>query len=281
MFDFDNFKEEVLEDYNRKRKNGQLNTKLEHPSPANLRDYALQRYHEGLKGEDLIIFQEYFNANTSQENLERNIKNIDLGKLKSVQNLLVGNTKQPDELIIKLIAVLINFEKRPYSNWKNLKETNTTEKKTGIKSNKVELLLTHTKTQNIWIKNVYIFIIVILLVVATSIYFSVNFFRPAECMYWNGENYTLIKCTDTTNNHNKIPLENNLYQNFKKITRTDTLTETHEGRVWYSKIKNKVEFFTLPGFHPIHKDRMLKPATVYIIEKYRDTTLVNIPSEIK
>jgi len=48
----------------------------------------------------------------------------------------------------------------------------------------------------------------------------------------------------------------------------DLSPKTDKNKVWYSKIDSEVEFFTKPGFHPLHKDKPLKPATSYIIEKY-------------
>jgi len=49
---------------------------------------------------------------------------------------------------------------------------------------------------------------------------------------------------------------------------SDTLTKNSLGKVWYSKIDGKVEFFTSAGFHPVHIDRRLKPLTDYMIKKY-------------
>jgi len=39
---------------------------------------------------------------------------------------------------------------------------------------------------------------------------------------------------------------------FKKITRKNTITLRSIGKVWYSKIKNKVELFTDTGYNPVH-----------------------------
>ena len=114
MFEFDIFREEVLADYTNKRNEGTLPTSLENPSPANLRNYALYLYCKGLNKEDRIVFEEYFNSNVKVDDLEKAINTTELGKLKSVQNFLNGTTRNPDEIIAKLLAVLIDFKPRPF-----------------------------------------------------------------------------------------------------------------------------------------------------------------------
>ncbi len=89
-----------------------------------------------------------------------------------------------------------------------------------------------------------------------------------QCMYWDGEKYIAIHCDEVDPQLDIIALNSEKQQQFKRITRKDTLTKDHVNKVWYSKINTEVEFFTCPGLHPVHPHRSLKAATEYIIEKY-------------
>lgn len=88
------------------------------------------------------------------------------------------------------------------------------------------------------------------------------------CMYWTGDHYQPIPCTQKMSNTLVIALDSILIKKFRKITQPDTITYNAKGAVWYSKINNNVEFFTADGVHPIVTDRHLKPITNYMIDKY-------------
>lgn len=88
------------------------------------------------------------------------------------------------------------------------------------------------------------------------------------CMYWADYHYQPIPCNKKVPNTLVIALDSAKLRNFKKITLPDTITYRSRGHVWYSKIDNKIEFFTADGKHPIVFDRPLKPISVHIIDKY-------------
>lgn len=87
-------------------------------------------------------------------------------------------------------------------------------------------------------------------------------------MYWNGVEYMLTTAQDRNPKHAVIPMYTVQFKYFKKITRPDTLNlDNGLNKVWYSKHRNKVEFFTMDGTNPDnHKE--LKPASKVILEKY-------------
>lgn len=96
-------------------------------------------------------------------------------------------------------------------------------------------------------------------------------------MYWTGDDYKAISCNDKVENASILALDATKVRTFKKIALTDTITRHSLGYVWYSKIDNKLEFFTSDGFHPTNDDRRLKPLTEYIINRYLSGN--NKPSE--
>lgn len=86
-------------------------------------------------------------------------------------------------------------------------------------------------------------------------------------MYWNGERF--IKTTESYlgSEFKVIPINENQINYFRKITTPDSLTSSSLGKVWYSKHKNVVEFFTSDGVNP-DNGKELKPLTQYILDKY-------------
>lgn len=96
---------------------------------------------------------------------------------------------------------------------------------------------------------------------------------PDGCMYWTGTEYKAVDCDVQIKDAQVIALNQQKLDHFKKITLPDTMTFNSLKRVWYSKINNEVEFFTSKGKHPVNGDKILKPVTIYILEKYGNKML--------
>lgn len=114
MSTFDKFKKAVREAYLEKKSLEVLPDELNTPSPANLREYSLIRLHDQLSQDDINVFKNYFSRQNKDESIETAIKYANLGKLRSLQNFIIGETLAPSERIVKMVAILIDFPKRPY-----------------------------------------------------------------------------------------------------------------------------------------------------------------------
>jgi len=114
MSTFELFKNAVRNSYREKKSLDELPDKLMRPSPANLRAYSLIRLAQGLSPEDLNVFESYFNPIRKYDDIELAIRKVDLNLLRSLQNFMIGHTEDPNDEIIKILAILINFQKRPY-----------------------------------------------------------------------------------------------------------------------------------------------------------------------
>jgi hypothetical protein len=88
------------------------------------------------------------------------------------------------------------------------------------------------------------------------------------CMYWKEDHYEPVACNQKISNARLIALDTMRLKNLRKITRPDTITYQAIGKVWYSKIAGKFEFYTSGGEHPVVFSRELRPITAYIIDKY-------------
>ncbi|MCK7553970.1 hypothetical protein MKQ70_02680 [Chitinophaga sedimenti] len=89
-----------------------------------------------------------------------------------------------------------------------------------------------------------------------------------SCMYWAQDHYEPIPCGQKIPGARIIALDSIRLKNFRRITRPDTISYQSKGKVWYSKISGKVEFYTWGGEHPVVFDYRLKPVTKYIIDTY-------------
>lgn len=114
MSTFDKFKKAVREAYLEKKSLEVLPDELNTPSPANLREYSLIRLHEQLSQDDINVFKNYFSRHNKDESIETAIKYANLGKLRSLQNFIIGETLAPSEKIVKMVAILIDFPRRPF-----------------------------------------------------------------------------------------------------------------------------------------------------------------------
>lgn len=86
------------------------------------------------------------------------------------------------------------------------------------------------------------------------------------CMYWHEDHYEPVACDQKIPYTTVIALDVEKLKHFRKITRPDTITYDAVGKVWYSKIKGKMEYYTWAGEHPEVSGYQLKPITPYIID---------------
>lgn len=95
-----------------------------------------------------------------------------------------------------------------------------------------------------------------------------GFTEEKKCMYWDDSEYKLADCESKHPYHNLRPIDTVLFNQFKRITRKDTLTvQNAYGKTWYSKYNGEVAFFTMDGKDP-DNGRELRSSTPYIIYKY-------------
>lgn len=295
MFDFDRFKSEVYNDYISKKEMASLPSRMGNPTPANLRDYAIHCLNKGLTLDDKIVFQEFFNEELKYEDLEKAIKKTDLGKLKTIQYYLIGKTKNPDEIIVKLMAVLTDYQPRPFYLWKDKysekfldqavepkklnptipQQTLDSDTKPDNREQEVNINEMDNK-KHAWFNKKTIASSIGGIALLSIGYIAAHQSKSIDCAYWNGEQFISVDCSEANVNHEIIHIKDKAILSIKKITQPDTLTKKDTYKVWYSKTNHKIEFFTAPGYHPIYREKPLKPATSYIIEKYSIDTTVSV-----
>ena len=121
MFEFEEFKKEVISNFRELLSQHELDLKLENPTPGNLRDLSLKLFANGLSKEDTQVFQDFFNPTKRYDDLETSIRRFPLDKLKPLKNFITAKTSNPDENIVKLLAILTQFGPRPFHKWRELR----------------------------------------------------------------------------------------------------------------------------------------------------------------
>jgi len=99
------------------------------PTPAQLRNLCVLLLDQGLSNADEGIFNLFFQVKEG-ENLRRSIENFDVEKFKAVKNFLTGKNTKTNPNSLNLIAVLVNFNPRPFS--KFIQQGATVVKKTAV-----------------------------------------------------------------------------------------------------------------------------------------------------
>lgn len=111
---FAQFKEEVFALYQAKKIRQELDDQLVNPSPAKLRNYCLIRLSEGLPPEDIEVFQKFFDPLKREKNLEDAITKYNTGYLKALQKFALNITQDPEDRVVKLFAILVDYQPRPF-----------------------------------------------------------------------------------------------------------------------------------------------------------------------
>lgn len=88
------------------------------------------------------------------------------------------------------------------------------------------------------------------------------------CVVWNEDHYEPSGCSSRVNIVARFQLDTATIRQLRRVTLPDTITRNSIKKLWYAKIDGQIEYFTAPGFHPLHPDRVLKPLTLYMYNKY-------------
>src|SRR5690606_10483079 len=97
MFEFDQFQEEVLDAYLRKKASGDLPSQLSTLKRANLRNYIRGRVARGYDKRDDAVLKEYFNPDNEFDSLSESIWRFDIDKFRPLISYLKRETNSTAE----------------------------------------------------------------------------------------------------------------------------------------------------------------------------------------
>lgn len=250
------------------------------PSPAQIRDFCLLIHDNGLSNKDKEVFELFFKTRPDTT-LRKAIENIDVEKLKKICNFLNGKSQSTSQNSLNLIAILVDYELRPFSYFLNSdQKQEENEIESFPESNEIintivqEIELQRPEQKNKLKKRITIGLLG--LVGLTSIGYTVkNIIVPEpQCMQWHKNHYEVVDC----NNENEqqgflkqndiIPFDEHQIK-LVQIEVSDTTTFFKNGKplYWYCKVDDMPEFFNTYGVHP-ETGKALKPVSEYIVQKY-------------
>lgn len=270
-------------------KSGNFHGFLKNPSPALLRELCLLKFDNGLNRIDEEIFRIYFRINEIG-NLRDVIYNYKISKFKAVWKFLIGGSINTSLQNLNLIAVLVDFNPRPYNKFSKTDEeqieaeieTEVIEKKVlnSSEKEKPETLVTtdyFEETGNkreTAIKKIIKWAL-LLLGISTTSYTAMTLISPEkECMQWQDDHFEILDCdAESSFSTPIIPIDKKALD-LRKIEVCNDSTVFFAGgkpKVWYCKVNGDPEFFNGPGagLHPV-TGKDLNPITPYMIGKYVD-----------
>lgn len=282
------YRSKVLLKYKTARQAKNLPPFLMQPTPANLRSECVHVCQERFDNKDQEILRTFFGPQDNQRAYIRAIGEFDVNKFRPLLNFITERTVDTELKNIELLAWLVDFKPRPFDSAykepeteatisKNEDTVDTVVEKAGttevvtIQPDKVNV--SNTVVQKPGNKS-QVFIAGLVLFIISIAGYWIHKHRE-HCMYWTGDHYEAVACSEQINNALMLPADGAKLKYFKKINRPDTISIKALGHIWYSKINNEIEFFTAEGHHPIQLQYQLKPLTKYMIEKHINKTAFN------
>ncbi|MEC4112886.1 hypothetical protein [Myroides pelagicus] len=277
------------------------------PSPAQLRDYCLILCDEGnVSIEDKNVLKDFFKANSIElSDISNCIRKFDIERFKPIQYFLNGKTTMSkNHMVIEMVALMYDYEQRPYSRFRKkdlvfckeekskVKQLNTStidannrggvELEDSIKlvESKGRIGNTYSKSAIFqknklwyWLLGVVLMIGLLLLVLKLSV-LSQN----DQCMRWVVDKYEECDCGEATrlsfidDGVSPIKFDQRIVEEFKKIevSCNTVFFKNSKPKIWFVKISaRKHEYFNGPGtgIHPT-LGKPLKPITKYHLDKY-------------
>lgn len=267
---------------------GELGRGYVTPTRAFIRDECLRLFPIRSGPKDMETLADFFNYDKEDGTLLETIDRVNLEDLRALQNFLSGDTKKPNYKVVEMLAWLIDFEPRPYnptidysiflpgelhkpdSIGGDTGNEQTNESATAFGSN-TPTSNPSSQTQPIKWKNIAI-ASASTLVLGFAGYKALDNGKDrtgdAACMYWNGQQYVRTDCLPKGGDTIVIPFDKQRLENFRRITRPDTITSHSVGKLYCIKINNQYEYYTAGGVHPLDRNRDLKRLTKYILDHH-------------
>ena len=270
-------------------KNGTYAGFLSNPSPAELRNFSLLIFKNGLSKPDEQTFRFFFDVKPDGD-LKKGIEEFDVEKFRSVKNFLVGKNQKTSHKSVELIAVLVDFHPRPFQKFiKNvtgnekgdchIQIDNTSVKEKEVFLNDTDEITTDSKMdengsrKKQWWKKPIAITALLMLFVSAGFTVKTLCFPAKNCMTWKTDHYEAICCDEQplgfVHGVSTIPRDEKTLLHMRKIKadKNTSFFVNEKPVIWYKRKGDILECFTSPGLHP-ETGETLKPITRYMIEKY-------------
>jgi hypothetical protein len=245
------------------------------PSPAQLREFCLLIHDNGLTNKDREVFELFFKTKPDQV-LRKLIENVDVEKFRKICNFLNGKSLTTSQNSLNLIAILVNYEFRPFSyflkseiNLENQKINKRKKEEEPFRGNEINRADGKKNLK----KKIAIGLFGLIGIGSVGYAGKSIVFSEPECMQWQKNHFEVVDCQSEKQKgfmmqSEIIPFNENQSQLFKiEVSDTTTFFKNEKPLYWYCKVNGKPEFFNTHGIHP-ETGKALKPVSQYIIDKY-------------
>jgi hypothetical protein len=284
----------VIQEYRRKKEENQLSLNLMLPSPAKLRDECLQVCEHRYMPKDEKALKLFFGRGDDKATFLRVIERCKADKFRPLVNHLNNGTESTEPKNVELLAWLIDFKDRPFDLGKQyalpaqvvlrdpsivveetrLDEEGPDEEESMSGMPHIAAAVSGRLRPKFKLGLIGGFICV-LFFLGTGSYWIYRIKMASgvgadiqKCMYWDGDHYEPISCNEKFGDAIAIALDTDKVEHFRKILRSDTITEASIGKLWYVRYNGDYEFYTSDGYHPLDPRLRLKPLTAFIIRKH-------------
>ena len=286
----DEYKKAIIEKYQIEKLGENLRF-LENPSRAKLRNLCWERFKENKNEIDLKNFETFFEF--SFDLAKKNELKKKTGKFRSIGEFFRNETESPTDDIIELAAILVDFGRRPYNNFRKFYleensnveikcnelisevDNNDSEKDEGVQ---IELDIIPPKTQKpfanirgkilVNFKRKLLWTGIVVATVFLLIITTASFFKK-DCMIWVNDHYEELERSEDGYCDTYYDAR---YFDLKKIAVCDTTAffdNNGKPKVWYIKVSsNSIECFDRFAPYPLNTRKFLKPITQHMITKY-------------
>lgn len=110
---FEDYKQEVILAYEKRKKEGTLPPNLQRHTAANLKKECVNVFNNRYSEKDSETFKELCGERNNAEEYFKKLNTLNADKFKALDNFLKGNTEDTKDRNIELLAWLIDFEPRP------------------------------------------------------------------------------------------------------------------------------------------------------------------------
>jgi hypothetical protein len=270
----DDYKQAIRKQYAVAR-NDTFSSFLEEPSPAQLRNFCLMLFDNGLTLSDENIFRIFFQVG-KEGDLRKAIDTVEPGRFKPVISFLKGENETRDLTKVELAAILVNCEARPYQKYvkKSVSQPEVLGRENVILNQKETIWVGKNNEAKPVYKQRLFLVILVLAFTGLTAFGLRSIFLEKRCMLWKEDHYEAISCDDQPQgiigiSTGIIPRNDLIIENMHKIKVTPKTTFFRNGQpiIWYNKNHGRCEYFTYPGLHPV-SGKTLRPITRTIINNH-------------
>ena len=258
----DSYKEFIVDEFNKRKKQGSLSPILQDLTPGNIRLECLKVYRARYQDSDEAVLRLFFEWSEAEQSFYPSIENSLADKYRQIPKILRDEIPSPGIRYLELIAWLLDIQPRPQTKWIQGSSMENPEKRWFKERTRVVLILLGLLVV-VWIGYS--------ISQANNNVNSIQHFLTSSgsgYMYWKNDHFEPISKEIDIGDTLKLAMDEYRLKHFRKVLQKDTITFASIGKLWYLRINNDAEFFTGPGYHPVHVDRKLKRASRTIIENY-------------